>query len=162
MFRIVRILVALPLLFVLFSPASAQKPPAKQPPVQQSTVSVETLELIGGLTANVLTSSNMNIGLAMELLKTKALDAKFVQAIMKQTGAQASVCITQLEAFSKKTKLTKEDRKFLNLLLDGLKGVVGQTAAAREMLQKGDKSFVEKYNKHRKDTMAIIKRIIEE
>ena len=129
---------------------------------QEAPPSTESLQLIGGLATNVLISSNLNIGLTMELRKAKAADARLVLTIMKQSEAQASTNATQLKAFSKKTRLTDEDRKYLQLLLDGLEGVTGQAAAVREALEKGDSSMREKYNKHRKDTEAIIKRIVEE
>ena len=132
------------------------------PHTQQSQHSVESLELIGGLATTALISNNLNIGLTMELRKAKAADARLVVTIMKQVEAQVSVNLTQLKAFSKKTRLTREDMKFLQLLLDGLEGVTGQAAAVLEAFEKGDSSVMEKYNKRRKDTEAIIKKIIEE
>lgn len=146
-------IVCLSIVLTAFLPvfANAQKTPTPS----------TTLETIGGLATHVLISSNLNIGLTMELRKAKNIDAKMVLTIAKQVQSQTLTNISQLRAFSSKTKFTKEDEQYLELILDGLNGVVDQTKAIEKAFQKGDSAFLDDYEKRRTDTASIIGKIVD-
>jgi hypothetical protein len=118
-----------------------------------------SLELIGGMGSSLLVSSNLNIGLAVELHKANPKNAAVVVQVADQTDKALSVNIEQFRRWRQSTQLTAEDAEYLELFLQGLNAVKDQTSLVKSFVSENNKLRLEEYNKRRKETFAIIKKL---
>ena len=117
-----------------------------------------TLELIGGTGTNLLISSNLNLGLAVELHKADPKKRPVTVQVAEQPDNTLKVTIDQFNRWQASVRLTAEDKEYLELLVSGLKGVKAQAAALKIALKEDNRAQLDEYTKRRKKRSRLSKR----
>jgi hypothetical protein len=114
---------------------------------------------IGGLAMNALIATNLNIGLAVELLNAKKEQLPVVMTVMRQTEGTVGVTVRQLEEFRTRAKLSKDDDTYLARVLEGLKGVESQARCFQKAVTQKDEKQMEEFQGHRAKVAGLIKEL---
>jgi hypothetical protein len=112
---------------------------------------------IGGLAVNTLIATNLNIGLAVELLNARKEQLPVVMTVMQQTEKTVGVTIRQLEDYRARVKIPGDDARYLGRILEGLKGVEAQAKSFQKAVEETDKKHMEEFQGHRTKVAGLIK-----
>jgi hypothetical protein len=112
---------------------------------------------IGGLAVNALVATNLNIGLAVELLNAKNEQLPVVLTVMQQTESTVGVTVKQLEDYRAKVRLPKDAAEYLERVLGGLKGVEAQARSFQKAVKEKDQKLMDEFQGHRAQVAEVIK-----